>query len=346
MEYCYISLYTDFTCLAGDCPATCCAGWKIVVDAESVERFSRLENIRLRQDILEHIRCQNSEYQFVNQPDGRCSMLDSDGLCRIQRNLDEKSLCNTCRKFPRLTANVGETIWMSMAASCPVVADYLWKNRITWIKKDSPKRTTKLESGYFSVVKKGLELYQSHYQILKKQSEEMSQLDQKQKLLWHVRRKWHRFELFLDLVEGCLALMSEFPERPYLKGSFDYFEADEQTPAKIMKDMSSFEESWQKRFLDFAQNYLEYRTFSRYLEYQDESEMQRYCQVIGEISLIYIISFSRFMIFGSLSERQVIETINWVYRFCAHGAVLSRKVTKMFCQIFQKTEDFLGVLMD
>lgn len=346
MECCYISLYTDYSCLAGDCPATCCAGWKIVVDAEAVERFSRLENLRLRQDILEHIRYQNGEYQFVNQPNGHCGMLDSDGLCRIQRNLDEKSLCNTCRKFPRLTANVGETIWMSMAASCPVVADYLWKNKIAWIKKDSQNQITEVEGGNLSVVKGGLELYQSHYQILRKQSEETSRLDPKQNLLWHIRRKWHRFELFLDLVEGCLALMSEFPERPYLKGSFDYFEADERTPAKIIEDMGSFEERWQKRFLDFARNYLEYRIFSRYLEYQDESEIQRYYQVIGEISLIYIISFSRFMIFGNLSEKQIIETINWVYRFCAHGAVLSRKVTEMFCQFFEKSEGFLWVLMD
>ena len=27
--------YKDFKCIAGDCMATCCSGWKIVVDKEA-----------------------------------------------------------------------------------------------------------------------------------------------------------------------------------------------------------------------------------------------------------------------------------------------------------------------
>ena len=32
--------YKKFSCIAGECPATCCAGWQIVIDKKSLKRYS------------------------------------------------------------------------------------------------------------------------------------------------------------------------------------------------------------------------------------------------------------------------------------------------------------------
>ena len=39
MKYLKPHFYDKFICTAGDCPDTCCAGWQIMIDEESLERY-------------------------------------------------------------------------------------------------------------------------------------------------------------------------------------------------------------------------------------------------------------------------------------------------------------------
>ena len=41
MRYLKPHFYDQFTCTAGDCPDTCCAGWQIVIDEDSLERYGK-----------------------------------------------------------------------------------------------------------------------------------------------------------------------------------------------------------------------------------------------------------------------------------------------------------------
>ena len=41
MKYLKPYFYDKFICTAGDCPDTCCAGWQIMIDEESLERYGR-----------------------------------------------------------------------------------------------------------------------------------------------------------------------------------------------------------------------------------------------------------------------------------------------------------------
>lgn len=341
----YLGLCSDFACLAGECPSTCCAGWKIVVDTEAKKRFEVLKNDVLREDILEHIQWKEGEYRFENQPDGRCTMLDDDGLCRIQRQLDEKALCNTCRKFPRLTARVGRDVWMSMSASCPVVAGYLWKQRTSYRRQKEDGVSQEIDFQMFHPVKEGMTLYQKHCQTIENQRQQFDEFSGENVSLLIVRENWHRYELFLDITDGVLELIAEFPERPYLKGSFDYFERTDKGVSEIFQDMELFASVWQQSFFRFIKNYLPYRLFSRFLEYQEEDLEHRYCQVMGELSVIYVILFSRFHTLERMEQGHILETIDWVYRFCVHGAVLSKKVTEFFFTVFEEREDFVRLIL-
>lgn len=43
MRYIKPHYYDAFVCLAGSRPATCCAGWQIVIDEESLDRYGNVK---------------------------------------------------------------------------------------------------------------------------------------------------------------------------------------------------------------------------------------------------------------------------------------------------------------
>ena len=47
MRYLKPHYYDKFVCTAADCPDTCCAGWQIMIDEDSLDRKNResLENV-------------------------------------------------------------------------------------------------------------------------------------------------------------------------------------------------------------------------------------------------------------------------------------------------------------
>ena len=43
MEYVYPDYYRQFTCIGGECPDTCCAGWEIDIDEDSYAYYNSVE---------------------------------------------------------------------------------------------------------------------------------------------------------------------------------------------------------------------------------------------------------------------------------------------------------------
>ncbi len=88
------SYYQNFRCIAGNCLHTCCVGWEIDVDEESLPRFAAdpLVSPHLETGNPPHIRL---------LPGERCPFLRSDGLCEMILQNGEQSLCQICRDHPR-----------------------------------------------------------------------------------------------------------------------------------------------------------------------------------------------------------------------------------------------------
>ena len=91
------TFYKEFSCIAGACPDTCCAGWQIMIDEKSLQKYRRFKGAfrnRLHNDIdwKEHSFCQY---------DKRCAFLNEDNLCDIHSEAGKDMLCDTCRKYPR-----------------------------------------------------------------------------------------------------------------------------------------------------------------------------------------------------------------------------------------------------
>jgi len=114
--------YDNFRCIAGKCPSSCCKGWSIVIDNESLEKYSKIEGPfanRLMNSI--------DDSGCFRQYNGRCVMLNDDDYCDLQLSLGENMLCNTCGMFPRHVEEFDGVRELSLSLSCPQAAEMLIK---------------------------------------------------------------------------------------------------------------------------------------------------------------------------------------------------------------------------
>lgn len=109
--------FNDFKCIASECEDTCCAGWGIVIDEESYNRYMKVQGEfgeRLRSEIV----TEGSENIFVLKGDD-CPFLTENKMCDIYNNLGEDSLCYTCRQYPRVMEEFGSLREICLSLSCP-----------------------------------------------------------------------------------------------------------------------------------------------------------------------------------------------------------------------------------
>ena len=113
--------YKEFSCIAGACPDTCCAGWQIVIDEKSLKKYQRLKGPfrnRLHNDI-------NWKEHVFRQYNRRCAFLNDDNLCDIYSEAGKRMLCDTCRKYPRHIEEFEGLREYSLSLSCPEAARIL-----------------------------------------------------------------------------------------------------------------------------------------------------------------------------------------------------------------------------
>ena len=114
------SYYDDFRCIAGRCPDSCCKEWDVDVDEEAAALYRSLPGPlgdRLRQVLKD-----TDGGTVMTIQDGRCPMWREDGLCRIQAELGEQTLCDVCSQFPRLRHDYGDFVELGLELSCPEAA--------------------------------------------------------------------------------------------------------------------------------------------------------------------------------------------------------------------------------
>ena len=110
--------YEKFSCIADQCPDTCCAGWQIVIDENSLEKYSNVSGdfgIRL----LNSIDWGEGVFEQYHK---RCSFLNAENLCDIYKELGADALCDTCRLYPRHIEEFENLREFSLSLSCPVAA--------------------------------------------------------------------------------------------------------------------------------------------------------------------------------------------------------------------------------
>ena len=91
--------YKKFKCIADKCKHSCCIGWEIDVDGDTMEKYVSLSS-GYGKKIIKSINMEETPH-FRLCEDDRCPHLDENGLCRIITNCGESYLCHICREHPR-----------------------------------------------------------------------------------------------------------------------------------------------------------------------------------------------------------------------------------------------------
>ena len=119
MLYIRPDYYNKFKCTADKCEATCCAGWQIVIDDDSLEHYEKEQSAY--GDVLRE-RIDWEEGVFKQDSCKRCVFLNPDNLCDMYRHLGEESLCMTCTNYPRHIEEFENIREITLAISCPEAA--------------------------------------------------------------------------------------------------------------------------------------------------------------------------------------------------------------------------------
>lgn len=130
--------YKTFSCIAGDCPDTCCAGWQIMIDDKSLKKYRHVKGPfrnRLHNDI-------DWREQAFRQYDRRCAFLNKDNLCDLYTEIGGNMLCDTCRKYPRHIEEFEGLREYSLSLSCPEAARILLgkKEKVRFQTADIPSK--------------------------------------------------------------------------------------------------------------------------------------------------------------------------------------------------------------
>ena len=99
MLYVRPDFYDEFRCLADACRHSCCVGWEIDVDADSLAYYKNIDG-ELGRELRESIALTPTPHFRLAEGE-RCPFLRGDGLCRLIIALGEDSLCDICALHPR-----------------------------------------------------------------------------------------------------------------------------------------------------------------------------------------------------------------------------------------------------
>ena len=123
MKYIYPDYYDDFQCIADRCGHSCCIGWEIDIDNDSVKYFLSISGElgeKLRQNIS-----LKPEPHFILDSRERCPFLKTDGLCELILELGEESLCDICAEHPRFYNELPGRLEYGLGMCCEEAARLL-----------------------------------------------------------------------------------------------------------------------------------------------------------------------------------------------------------------------------
>lgn len=123
MKYVCPDYYDDFRCIADKCRHSCCVGWEIEIDPDSLERF-----LTIGGKLGERLRCSVStegEPHFVLDGDKRCPFLNKSGLCDLILERGEDVLCDICAEHPRFYNEFSERTEYGIGMCCEAAAKLL-----------------------------------------------------------------------------------------------------------------------------------------------------------------------------------------------------------------------------
>lgn len=100
MKEVFPNYYEKFRCIAGDCKHSCCIGWEIDIDEDTMDLYNSLDG-----EFAERIRgsIEGDVPHFALTDGERCPFLNQNGLCDIICELGDGAICDICYLHPRFS---------------------------------------------------------------------------------------------------------------------------------------------------------------------------------------------------------------------------------------------------
>ncbi len=157
--------YKKFKCIADQCPDTCCAGWQIVIDEKTLEKYHKFPGPfgnRLANSI------DWREGVFLQYEEKRCAFLDENNLCDIYTEAGEEMFCRTCRTYPRHYEEFENVREISLAMSCPEAAKLILEKRepVRFLKVEKASKEEAYEAFDFFLYSKLADAREMIFEIL------------------------------------------------------------------------------------------------------------------------------------------------------------------------------------
>ena len=133
--------FDGFSCLAGACPHSCCIGWEVVLDEDTVRRYQQLPGA-LGERLRDAMALDGEDVCFPL--DGRrCPFLNQENLCDIHCALGPEATSVTCREHPRFIEDYGPFQEITLSAACPKANELLLGTRdpLTFLERQDNQPT-------------------------------------------------------------------------------------------------------------------------------------------------------------------------------------------------------------
>ncbi len=118
--------YSQFQCTAGWCKDSCCIGWEINIDEDSVDFYENVSEeigVGLRDAMYVN---EDGDMSFRLGRKGRCPFLNGENLCDICIHLGEEALSEVCTEYPRFSLWYGDVQQKCLSLSCEEVGRILF----------------------------------------------------------------------------------------------------------------------------------------------------------------------------------------------------------------------------
>lgn len=120
--------YTKFQCIADKCRHSCCIGWVIDVDEDTLAYYHSIEGA-FGERLQKGIDADGETAHFIMGEGERCPFLNRSGLCDIITELGEESLCQICTDHPRFRNFYADRTEIGLGLCCEAAGALILKQK-------------------------------------------------------------------------------------------------------------------------------------------------------------------------------------------------------------------------
>jgi len=119
--------FFEFACIKGDCRHSCCIGWEIDIDADSLAYYQSVPG-ELGRQLRENISMEGDAH-FRLRDNERCPFLNGEGLCDLIIGLGPEALCQICDDHPRFRNYISDREEIGLGLCCEAAGRLILTHR-------------------------------------------------------------------------------------------------------------------------------------------------------------------------------------------------------------------------